>query len=101
MSRLTGTILVTSLLVVHLTARPAGPPQYQVVANLPNVVDGQPFTTLVFDRTAHRLYAGSPLGLYWADLSAAEPQMQGPLVRKYITKIEVAPDLGRDLNLCD
>jgi hypothetical protein len=95
MSRFTRTLLVTSLFVVPLTARPAGPPAYQVVATLPNVVDGQPLRTLIFDREARRLYAGSQFGLYGSDLSGAEPVWQGPIVRKNIRKIEVAPDLGR------
>ena len=95
MSRFTRTILISVLFVVPLIARPADPPVYQVVGTLPNIMDGQPLQTLVFDREARRLYAGSDYGLYWADLSATQPQMQGPIIRKHIEKIDVAPDLGR------
>jgi hypothetical protein len=71
------------------------PPHYQVIATLPNVVDGQPFKSIVFDRVAHRLYVGSQQGVYFADLKAGEPQFQGPLVRRSVWKVEPAWDLGR------
>ena len=49
----------------------------------------------MFDPGVRRLYAGSDRGLFWADLGEAEPRMKGPLFKRDILKIEMAPDLGR------
>jgi len=78
-----------------LHARPADPASYSQVATLPFVIDGQSLRTFVFDRTARRLYAGSDRGLFWSDLDEAEPRMKGPVIKRDIYKIEIAPDLGR------
>jgi hypothetical protein len=93
--RLAMLITLSSLLVAPVVARPADPTQYAVIATLPDVIGGQALHTFAFDPVAKRLYAGSNLGLYWCDLLDAIPRMKGPLVRKRIGVIEVAPDLGR------
>jgi hypothetical protein len=95
LSRVASAVVVAGLLIVPLTARPVDPPHYQVIATLPNVVDGQPFKSVVFDRTAKRLYVGSQQGIYFADLTVGEPQFQGPLLRRSVWKVEPAWDLGR------
>jgi len=68
---------------------------YTLVATLPDVVDGQPLRDFAFDDKTRRLYAGSDRGLFWSDLSEENPVFNGPLFRKDIRRIEMAPDLGR------
>ncbi|MEZ5318088.1 MAG: hypothetical protein R2752_11860 [Vicinamibacterales bacterium] len=87
--------LIGCLAVAPLRASQIQPPAYTHVGELPDRVDGQPFRTFIFDRTAHRLYLGSDRGLFFSDLGDADLHVTGPLVRKDITRIDVAPDLGR------
>ena len=68
---------------------------YAHIATLPSVVDGQPLQDQAFDSATQRLYIGSNLGLFWSDLSEARPVIKGPLFKKRIRRIELAPDLGR------
>jgi hypothetical protein len=95
LSRCAMLVVFSGGLVAPVVARPADPAPYAVIATLPDVIGGQALHTLVFDPVGKRLYAGSQIGLYWCDLSEATPRMKGPLFRKNIRTIEVAPDLGR------
>jgi len=68
---------------------------YAQVARVPSVVDGQALQAFAFDPVAERLYAGSVLGVFWIDLRDSVPRIKGPLIRKRIGTIEVAPEAGR------
>lgn len=84
--------LVLALVAVCLVAQPH---LYEHVATLPSIVDGQPLRTFTYDPVLNRFYAGSDRGLFWADLSEPEPRLKGPVVKKDIVRIEMAPNLGR------
>jgi hypothetical protein len=68
---------------------------YTQVARLPSVVNGQALYSFAHDPVDDRLYAASEQGLFWVDLTEATPRFKGPLVRKRLTSIEIAPDTGR------
>jgi len=70
-------------------------PLYAPTAVLPRVINGRPVGSLIFDRTGHRLYAGTDRGLFWADLTQDKPIFVGPVFKGFVRKVEVAPDLGR------
>ncbi|HUL71748.1 MAG TPA: hypothetical protein VLT86_01520 [Vicinamibacterales bacterium] len=74
--------------------QPAGPP-YRLVATLPSGVDGGQLRTFAFDPREKKVYAANNRGLYWMDLSEPDPRLKGPLTKKNILKIEIAPELGR------
>ena len=81
--------------VVAPKPRAVDSPVYSMVATLPSTVEGQDLRAFAFDPVSNRLYAGSDRGLFWSDLSEKKPTMKGPLFKKDILRIEVAPDLGR------
>lgn len=70
-------------------------PPYTQVARVPSVVDGQRLNSFAFDPVDQRLYAGSRNGVFWLDLKERDPRLKGPLFRKPIGTIEVAPEAGR------
>jgi hypothetical protein len=72
-----------------------GVPKYEVVADLPSAVDGQPLRAFAFDPAKNRLYLGANSGLFWTDLSEPKPRVKGPIIRKNILRIEIAPELSR------
>ena len=76
-------------------------PQYEHVATVDRIVDGQPFRAFTYDHVERRFYAGSDRGLFWIDMTEPAPRLRGPLVRKDILVIEAAPDLGRVFYLTD
>ncbi|HQX80757.1 MAG TPA: hypothetical protein PKW63_03315 [Vicinamibacterales bacterium] len=73
----------------------ADTPPYSQVARVPAIVDGQGFSSFAFDPVDRRMYAGSREGVFWVDLRESDPRIKGPLLRKRIDTIEVAPDSGR------
>lgn len=98
MVRIARWISVFGLLFATLALAPVSASDgYQIVARLPNIMDGHPIDVLRFDPVSHRLFAGNLVGLYSADLSVAKPKMTGPLTSHQtpIRAIDVAPDLGR------
>ncbi|NQW05508.1 MAG: hypothetical protein HQ485_16005 [Acidobacteria bacterium] len=90
-------LVIVSLLLVPYTSTnlAQGTASYATVAALPDVVDGQPLRDFAFDEVARRVYAASDRGLFWSDLNDARPAMKGPLFKKDLLRIEMAPDLGR------
>jgi hypothetical protein len=68
---------------------------YTGAVRLPSVVNGQSLYSFAHDPVAKRLYAANEQGLFWVDLSEADPRLKGPLITKRITSIEVAGDTGR------
>ena len=86
-----GAVLLTSGLVYGQS----NTPPYTQVARVPSVVDGQGFTSFAFDPVDQRLYAGSRNGVFWLDLKERDPRLKGPLLRKPIGTIEVAPEAGQ------
>jgi hypothetical protein len=90
---LLGVSLVLSV-VVAADQRPGVSPYVQSL-RLPGVVNGQGLYSFAHDPVERRLYAASEQGLYWVDLSDADARLKGPLLRKRLTSIEVAPDTGR------
>ncbi len=93
-ARIACVLLGVVSLAAPVIARQAAP-AYAVVATLPSAVDGQPLRTFAFDPGRNRIYAGSNRGLFWIDLSDAQPRVKGPFVRKNILHIEIAPELSR------
>jgi hypothetical protein len=68
---------------------------YTQTARVPSIVDGQGLNSFAFDPVDQRLYAGSRNGLFWLDLNERNPRLKGPMLRKPIGTIEVAPEAGR------
>jgi hypothetical protein len=68
---------------------------YTQVARVPSVVDGQGLSAFAFDPVDQRLYAGGRNGIFWIDLRDRDVRLKGPLLRKPIGTIEVAPEAGR------
>lgn len=68
---------------------------YALVARVPGAVDGQGLGAFAFDPVDQRLYAGSREGMYWVDMRDRDPQLKGPMLRKPIGTIEVAPEAGK------
>ncbi len=85
--------LACALAVATQVASPG--PSYAVIAKLPSAVEGQPLRTFAFDPGKHRLYLGSNRGLFWVDVSEPKPRVKGPIIRKNILHIEIAPELQR------
>jgi hypothetical protein len=83
------------IVAASVAARQDSPPPYRFVATLPSVVDGGPLRTFAFDPGEKKLYVGCNRGLFWVDLSEPTPVVKGPLIKKNILKIEIAPDLAR------
>lgn len=97
-------LVIVSLAILPsttLSATPVGPIEigaaspYLTRATIPDVVDGQPLRDFAYDATARRMYAGSDRGLFWVDLNDASPSIKGPMFKKDLRRIEMAPDLGR------
>ena len=85
-----GAVLLASGLVYGQSVTPP----YTQVSSVPSVVDGKGFNSFAFDPVTQRLYAGSWNGLYWVDLRERDPKIKGPILRKRIGGIEIAPDSG-------
>jgi hypothetical protein len=68
---------------------------YRQVGRIPALIDGQSFSAFAFDPVDRRLYAGSRNGVFWVDLNDKELRVKGPLLRKPIGTIEVAPEAGK------
>ncbi len=75
-------------------------PSYAPAATLARIVNGQALRDYAFDRATRRLFAGSD-GLFWFDLDDRKPTAKGPIVRKDILRIELAPESGRLFYLAD
>ena len=92
-------VLSVRLLVVLLAAGSvhgrADDAPYTQVARVPSIVDGQGLGAFAYDPVDHRLYAGGRTGLFWVDLKESDIRLKGPLVRKAIGTIEVAPEAGK------
>lgn len=67
---------------------------YVQIATLPRVVDGRGLLSFAFDPTTSRLYAASDYAVFQADMKAALPTLK-PLVTRRISRIEIAPEVGR------
>jgi hypothetical protein len=90
--------LLTCLVVPLSAQSPASkidPALYSHVATLPDRIGGQNLSTFAFDRAAHRLYAGSWLGLYWVDLTDEHPVWKGPMFKANILHVEFGPEVRR------
>lgn len=95
---MTRVLSVRLLLALSAVAAVHGHPDdapYQQVARVPGVVDGHSLTAFAFDPVDQRLYAGSRNGVFWVDLREPDPRLKGPMLRKPIGTIEVAPDAGK------
>jgi hypothetical protein len=90
MTRVFAAVLLASALVY---AQSATLP-YTQVASVPRVVDGKGFNSFAFDPVEQRLYASSWNGLFRVDLDERNPKITGPLLRKRLGGIEIAPDSG-------
>jgi len=88
--RLGAILLASGLLYARSDTAP-----YTQVARVPAVVDGQGLTSFAFDPVDQRLYAGSRNGVFWLDLKERDPRLKGPMLRKPIGTIEVAPETGK------
>jgi hypothetical protein len=64
------------------------------IATLPISVDGRGLHSFTFDPTTSRLYAASDYAVFQVDMKAAQPTLQ-PLVTRRISRIEIAPEVGR------
>lgn len=97
MTRLFASLLGLLALVVSVPSaqQPAERSPYAGAVRLPSIVNGQSLYSYAHDPVAKRLYAANEQGLFWADLTEAEPRIKGPLVNKRITSIEIAGDTGR------
>jgi hypothetical protein len=73
----------------------AGTSPYAGAVRVPSIVNGQSLTSFAHDPGTNRLYAGNEQGLFWVDLSDPEPRVKGPLFKKRMGAIEVAPETGR------
>src|SRR5687768_8839624 len=87
-------LLVTLFAAAVVHGRSADAP-YTQVARVPAIVEGQGLAAFAFDPVDQRLYAGSREGVYWLELRERNPRLKGPLFRKPIGTIEVAPDTGK------
>ncbi len=94
MTRVLRLHLAAVVLASGLVYGQSGTPPYTQVASVPRVVDGEGLNSFAFDPVARRLYAGSWNGLFWVDLRERDPKIKGPLLRKRIGGIEIAPDSG-------
>lgn len=95
MTRVLGVRLSVALLAIGVVHGRSDDLPYSQVARVPSVVNGQALQAFAFDSVDRRLYAGSPLGVYWVDLRERDPRIKGPMIRKRIDTIEVAPEAGR------
>lgn len=87
-----GVVLLAS---VTTAGRQSDESPYVQSIRLPSIVNGQGMYSFAHDPVDRRLYAASEQGLFWADLAEPDGRLKGPLLRKRITSIEVAPDTGR------
>lgn len=90
--------IVVVLLVLLATSSIHGRsdvPVYKQVGRVPALVDGQGLSAFAFDPVDRRLYAGSRNGVFWIDLNDRELRLKGPMLRKPIGTIEVAPESGK------
>jgi len=83
------------LLAAGVVSGHSGDAPYAQVARVPYIVNGQQLQSFAYDPVDHRLYAGSVQGVFWVDVQEANPRIKGPLLRKRIDTIEVAPDAHR------
>ncbi len=68
---------------------------YTQVGRVPSIVDGHGLDAFAFDPVDQRLYAGSRNGVFWVDLRERDPRLKGPMLRKPIGTIEIAPEAGK------
>ena len=95
MSRVLWLRLGAVLLASGLLSGRSDTAPYTQTARVPAIVDGQGLTSFAFDPVDQRLYAGSRNGVFWLDLKERHPRLKGPMLRKPIGTIEVAPDSGK------
>ena len=88
--RLGAVLLASGLVYARSDTAP-----YTQVARVPSVVDGQGLAAFAFDPVDQRIYAGSRNGVFWLDLKERDPRLKGPMLRKPIGTIEVAPETGK------
>lgn len=95
MTRVLSVRLITALLAISVVQARSDDGPYSQVARLPSIVDGQGLGAFAFDPVDQRLYAGGRTGLFWVDLKDSDRRLKGPLTRKAIGTIEIAPEAGK------
>jgi hypothetical protein len=88
-------VLIASSMAHGVAQGRADNAPYAQVGRLPSVVDSESLVNFVFDPVGRRLYAQSLGGVYWVDVRAREPHLNGPILPSRSGAIEIAPDLGR------
>src|SRR5687768_14779637 len=88
-------LLLVTLFAIAVVHGQSDTPPYTQVARLPAVVVGHSLAAFAFDPVDQRLYAGSRNGVFWVDLRERDPRFKGPMLRKPIGTIEVAPETGK------
>jgi hypothetical protein len=83
------------LLATSVAYGRADDPPYSQVSRVPRVVEGGPLTDFEFDPLGRRLYARSREGVYWVDVAAREPKLNGPIPLEEPGAIAIAANLGR------
>ena len=68
---------------------------YPQVSRVPRMVDGSVLFDFEFDPISRRVYACSQEGVYWVDVRAREPRVNGPILPREPHAIAIAADLGR------
>ena len=68
---------------------------YHHTESFPAIVGGQTLSSFEFDAKTRRLFAGSPLGLYWLNVDQPKPFWHGPLLATRVGGLEFAPELRR------
>lgn len=68
---------------------------YTQVSRVPRVVDGSVLFDFEFDPISRRVYACSEEGVYWVDVRAREPRVNGPILPREPHAIAIAANLGR------
>ncbi len=97
MTRVAVSLSLCGLMAVVVTtaAQPPSSSPYARILRAPSVVNGQALYSFAHDPVDNRLYAASEQGLFWIELDGTDGRVRGPLVRKRMTSIEIAPDTGR------
>jgi DNA-binding beta-propeller fold protein YncE len=95
MTRVLSVRLLVALVAIAAVHGQSKDTPYAQVARVPSIVDGQGLNSFAFDPVDQRLYAGSRNGVFWLDLKERDPRLKGPMLRKPIGTIEIAPEAGR------
>ena len=95
MARITWLRFAVVLLATSTLYGRADVPNYKQIGRVPALIDGKGFEAFAYDPVDRRIYAGSRNGVFWLDLNDRELRMKGPLLKKPIGTIEVAPEAGK------